>query len=182
MTSLRLSRYRLGLSLTLLLFLCAFAAPAFSDSIKNNLDSSFTLFGLDTAGNTFALTPETTLHVAPLGLSFAASVPPGWIRGLITFQLSFDDQIRQGSTSMFGGAPFCNANAPCFFFTFGDISIRQKYPALLTLSYGGANGATETAKFMVAPAPEPGTLMLSGTGVLLLLVWLYRARPTNGLS
>jgi len=164
-----------GISITAFLFLLMFGSQALGDCIHDvdKLDSAFTLYGdalpFD-ATKTFVLTPTSILHMTRQGLDFAASVPAGWTRGLITFQLSFDNQVFSGRTTMFGSASACKAGDPCFFFgwAFPPGSITQKYPATLTLTYGGPNGATETSSFVVAPVPEPGTVVFFGTGVLLL--------------
>jgi hypothetical protein len=164
-------------SVMVLMLLLSSSSLALGSSINNlsDMDSAFTLFGVDSAGNVFVLSPGATLHLDRGMLDFASSVPPGWTRGDVTFTLSFNNQMFAGSTSVFNGS-FCHPTSACFFFSFNGIAISQRYPATLTLTFGGTNGGTSTAKFVVAPVAEPGTVLLFGTGSAFLFVLVYRHR------
>ena len=176
MKALRFSAAGFCLVVALLITFSSSSALANTIHTLDKFDSSFILYGLDSKGDTFALSSDTVVHVSHGFLSFSASVPPGWTKGLITFQLSYGSTVLTGSTSLFGGGGACQPSTPCFYFGWGVGSLPQSYSAVLTLTYGGTNGATETSDLIIAPAPEPGTLFLFSLGSTLILLAVYRSR------
>jgi len=168
-------------------FFLIVAPLAKADSIKNltQLDSgqSFTLYGSDWRGF-FVLTPNSIVHLSKFGggpdLAFYASIPAGWTpeSGTVTFALSFGGQSFSGAP---GFGP-CPPNIPCVAFGVGGaLNLSAKTPATLTFTFSGPNGGTETANFFVSNAtPEPPTLLLFGTGgVLLGVIYRYRMRSAG---
>jgi len=177
-------------SLLLLLpisFFLIVAPPAKADSINNltQLDSgnSFTLYGSDWRGF-FVLTPDSIVHrfSQPFGcpcLAFYSSIPAGWTfeSGPVTFAFSFGGETLSGSP---GSLP-CPPNISCVAFGVGGGPVSAKTPATLTFTFSGPNGGTETANFFVSNAtPEPPTLLLFGTGgMLLAVIYRYRMRSAG---
>jgi hypothetical protein len=174
-------------SLLLLLpisFLLIVAPIAKADSINNltQLDSgnSFTLYALDYRG-WFPLMPNSIVHGSAdfcRGcLVFAATIPAGWTFGGMTFSLSFDGRNISGSP----GVGPCPPDIRCVGFGFAGSFPSAKTPATLTFLFPGPNGGTETANFFVSDTtPEPPTLILFGTGGILLGgICRYRVRPAG---
>ena len=173
-------------SLLLLLpisFFLIVAPLARGDSINDliPLDSGqpFTLYGFDYSG-TFVLTPNSIVHLFNHELGFAASSPVGWAGGTVTFTLSYDDQSISGQFPNI--SPCSQPNVPCFGLEIvHPLNLSPKSPATLTFSYLGPTGGSETANFFVSNAtPEPPTLLLFGTGGLLLgVIYRYRMRSAG---
>jgi hypothetical protein len=176
----------LFLFLSISLFLIV-APLAKADSI-NNLAASdsgqlFTLWGTDYRGS-FVLTSNSILHrcggtpncnLPAQDFVFTFSTPVGWGGGAVIFSLSFDDR----STRELFNVSACPPNVPCFGFGLGGIGhVGPLAPASVTLTFMGANGGTGTVNFFVSDAtPEPSTLFLFGTGVVLLgAKYRYRVR------
>jgi hypothetical protein len=162
-----------------------------ADSIKNltQLDSGqlSTLYGSDYRGQ-FVLTPNSILHRCrgtsncefPGDFIFAFSSPVGWAGGAVTFAFSFGAQKTSGEFP--NVSPCSLPKVPCFGFGLGGIgNVGPMTPASWTLSFLGANGGTETVNFFVSDAtPEPPTLLLFGTGgVLLGVIYRYRMRSAG---
>ena len=179
-------RKSLLLLLTISFFLII-APLAKADSINNltQLDSgqSFTLYGSDWRGF-FVLTPNSIVHLFSghfgcLCLTFYSSIPAGWTfeSGPVTFALSFGGHSFSGTP----GRGSCPPNIPCLTFGVGGFNLSAKTPATLTFTFSGPNGGTETANFFVSNAtPEPPTLLLFGTGgVLLGVIYRYRMRSAG---
>ena len=150
------------------------APLAHADSIKL-LDSGqpFVLYGFDSSG-TFVLTPNSIVHVFHQELGFDSSSPVGWAGGTVTFTLSFEGKTISGEFPDI--SPCSQSNVPCFGLEIvHPLPLSSKSPATLTFSFLGTNGGTETANFFVSGGtPEPETLLLFGTGGVLLAV-LYRS-------
>lgn len=95
----------------------------------------------------------------------------------MTFTLSYDDQSISGEFP--NVSPCSQSNVPCFGLEIvNPLHLSPKSPATMTFSFLGANGGTETANFFVSNiTPEPETLLLFGTGgVLLGVLWRCRMR------
>jgi hypothetical protein len=172
----------LAFSLTVLTLLLSSGSPALANSIHNNInnlasaDSTFTLFGVESNGSISVLSPGFTLHLhseaTPL---FASGFPLGWTSGDLTITLSFDNQVIVWNWPSISGGP-CPPTSVCAWYYLNGIAVSQKYPATLTFTFGGANGGTSSAQFFIAPAPEPGTMLLFATGGAFLLMLGYRGR------
>ena len=104
--------------------------------------------------------------------------------GTVTFTLSFDDQSISGEFPNI--SPCSQSNVPCFGLEIvNHFHLPPKSPATLTFSYLGANGGTETANFFLSSitTPEPQTLLLFGTGsVLLGAIYRCRMRSTGRIG
>jgi hypothetical protein len=162
-----------SLFLLSILSLSLLTPPAQANSINNlaDIESTVTLLGVDRAGSLFALTPSTLVRTVDREYVFASTLPTNWTNGeAVTFSLSFDNQTFSGSGNAFGPSHFE--------FAFGFPAISQKFPATVTVTF--ANGGTSTASFIIAPAPEPGTMLLFGTGGLLLALAIRARRRTAG--
>lgn len=173
------------LLLVSIIFFLIVAPLARANSINNltQLDSgqSFTLYGYDYQGF-FVLTPNSIVHLSffpYLDLFFASSIPAGWTfeSGAVTFAFSLEGQTFSGTP----GVGPCPLNIPCVAFGIGGLNLSAKTPATLTFTFSGPNGGTETANFFVSNAtPEPPTLLLFGTGsVLLGVICRYRVRSAG---
>jgi len=157
-----------------------------ADSVKNlpQLDSGqlFSLYGSDYRGQ-FVLTPDSILHLCRgssgcgfnRAFNFAFSTPVGWAGGDVKYAFSFGDELISGEFP--NVSPCSPPNVPCFGFGVSGINdVGLMTPASWRLSFLGANGGTETVNFFVSDAtPEPQTLLLFGTGSVLLGV-IYRRR------
>lgn len=157
-----------------------------ADSIKNltqfDSEQPFTLYGSDYTG-TFALTPNSIVHLTNGFLHFAFSTPVGWAGGDATYAFNFGGQFISGEFT--NVSPCSPPSNPCFGFGLGgSLNVSLKTPATWTLTFLGAHGATETANFFVSNAtPEPETMVLFGTGgVLLAVIYRYRIRSPGKSS
>jgi hypothetical protein len=151
--------------------------------ILTQLDSGqlVTLVGSDFTG-TFVLTPNSIVHLTQGLLHFGFSTPVGWAGGAVTFAFSIGDFNTSGGFPNVSPCP--TPNVACFGFGLGGIpNIGQMTPASWTLTFLGTNGGTETAHFFVSDAtPEPPTLLLFGTGgVLLGVIYRCRMRSAGGI-
>ena len=178
-------RKSLLLLLPISLFLIT-APVAKADGVNNlsQLDSgqSFTLYGSDWRG-IFELTSESIVHAFPrkASLTFYTGVPEGWSpsSGTAMFTLSFGGRTFGGNL---GFIECFQPNRPCIQFGTGgylDPLLSAKTPATLTVTFPGPHGGTETVNFFVSDAiPEPGTLLLFGTGIVLVGV-IHRHRTRS---